>query len=125
MITKQFDLDDVFLMSEIIDKMGLDADVRQVIDQVQTAKLENAQDAKAVGKEVVVGIGVDLIAKFVRNLHKAKKEVKQLIGGMTGKTQDEVSKLSLKDMKDFFAELVSDGEFVDFLKQQGQSSAPK
>ena len=125
MIVKPFDLEDVFTMSEIIDKMGLDADVRNVISQVNVSKLENADDAKALGKEVAVGIGIDLISKFIRNLHKAKNEVKKLIGDMSGKSQDEVSKFSMKDMKEFFAELLGDGEFIDFLKQQGQSIVQK
>ena len=125
MIIKPFDLEDVFTMSEIIDKMGLDADVRNVISQVNVSKLENADDAKALGKEVAVGIGIDLISKFIRNLHKAKNEVKKLIGDMSGKSPDEVSKLSMKDIKEFFSELIGDGEFIDFLKQQGQSIVQK
>lgn len=125
MIIKPFDLEDVFTMSEIIDKMGLDADVRNVIDQVNVSKLENAKDAKALGKEVGLGIGIDLISKFIRNLHKAKNEVKKLIGDMSGKSPEEVSKLSMKDMKEFFSELIGDGEFIDFLKQQGQSIVQK
>lgn len=125
MIIKPFDLEDVFTMSEIIDKMGLDADVRNVISQVNVSKLENADDAKALGKDVAVGIGIDLISKFIRNLHKAKNEVKKLIGDMSGKSPDEVSKLSMKDMKEFFSELIGDGEFIDFLKQQGQSIVQK
>ena len=125
MIIKPFDLEDVFTMSEIIDKMGLDADVRNVISQVNVSKLENADDAKALGKEVAVGIGIDLISKFIRNLHKAKNEVKKLIGDMSGKSPDEVSKLSMKDMKEFFSELIGDGEFIDFLEQQGRSIVQK
>jgi hypothetical protein len=125
MIVKPFDLEDVFTMSEIIDKMGLDADVRNVISQVNVSKLENADDAKALGKEVAIGIGIDLISKFIRNLHKAKNEVKKLIGDMSGKNPDEVSKLSMKDMKEFFSELLGDKEFIDFLKQQGQSIVQK
>lgn len=125
MIIKPFDLEDVFTMSEIIDKMGLDADVRNVISQVNVSKLENADDAKALGKEVGLGIGIDLISKFIRNLHKAKNEVKKLIGDMSGKSPEEISKLSMKDMKEFFSELIGDGEFIDFLKQQGQSIVQK
>ena len=125
MIIKPFDLEDVFTMSEIIDKMGLDADVRNVISQVNVSKLENADDAKALGKEVGLVIGIDLISKFIRNLHKAKNEVKKLIGDMSGKSPEEVSKLSMKDMKEFFSELIGDGEFIDFLKQQGQSIVQK
>ena len=122
MITKEFDIEDVFVMSQIIDKMGLDADVKKIIEQVQTAQLSGKADAQKVGKEVLVAIGVDLIGKFIRNLHKAHKEVKQLIANLTGKTVDEVAKMPLREMKAFFTELAGDGEFIDFLKQQGQST---
>jgi len=122
MIIKEFDLEDVFVMSQIIDKMGLDADVKKIIEQVQTAQLSNKTDAQKVGKEVLVAIGVDLISKFIRNFHKAGKEVKQLIANLTGKTVDEVAKMPLREMKAFFTELAGDGEFIDFLKQQGQST---
>ena len=122
MIIKEFDLEDVFVMSQIIDKMGLDADVKKIIEQVQTSQLSNKTDAQKVGKEVLVAIGVDLIGKFIRNLHKARKEVKQLIANLTGKTVDEVAKMPLREMKAFFVELAGDGEFIDFLKQQGQST---
>lgn len=115
---KKFDLDDVFLMSEIIDKMGIDADVQDVLKQVKTAQLKNAGDAKKLGKEVIVGVGIGLITKMVRNLHKAKEEVKQLISQMTGRTKEEVSAMGISEFKQFFDDLVKDEEFADFLKQQ-------
>lgn len=120
MITKQFDLDDVFLMSEIIDKIGLEADIDKITKQIKATKLENKEDAAKIGKEVAVALGLDLVTKIVRSFHKAKVEVKQLISNLTGMKQEEVSKMSLKQMKDFFSELVSHEEFGDFLKQAGE-----
>lgn len=117
MITKGFDFDDVFIISEIIDKMGLEADIKQLTNATQSSKLENIDDASKLGKEVLMGLGIDLITKIVRNLHKARKEVKKLISSLTGLTEKEVSKMSLKQIKDFFTELVSNEEFEDFLSQ--------
>lgn len=120
MLNKNLDLDDVFLMSEIIDKMGLEADVEKITKQIKTSKLENKKDASTLGKEVAVGLGIDLVTKIVRNLFKAKKEVKQLISNLTGLSSEEVSKLGLKQIKDFFTELVKHEGFDDFLSQAGE-----
>lgn len=120
MIIKDFDLDNVFTISEIIDKMGLEADVEKITKQIKTAKLENKKDATALGKEVVVGLGIDLVTKILRNFFKAKKEVKQLISNLTGLSEKEVSTMNLKQMKEFFTELVQHDGFNDFLSQAGE-----
>jgi hypothetical protein len=117
MITKNFDLDDVFLISEIIDKMGLEADIEKITKTIQTSKLENKLDAAGLGKEIAVGLGIDIVTKMIRNLHKAKTEVKQLISNMTSLGEKEVSKFGVKQIKDFFTELSKHEGFADFLSQ--------
>lgn len=117
MITKDFDLNDVFLMSEIIEKMELDFDVDKVIRKTNVAKLENKKDASKLGKDVALTIGVDLVSKLLKNLHKAQKEIKQLIANLTGKKVAEVEKMGLKDLKQFFTDLVAHEGFSDFLSQ--------
>ena len=116
-IKRDFDLDCVFLMSEILDKMDLGVDADNIIKKTQLAKLENMKDASKFGKEIAVGIGVEMASKIVRNLYKAKNEVKNLIGELTGQTPDEVQKMNLKDIKGFFSELVKHEGFADFLSQ--------
>ena len=125
MIIKSFTLDNVFMVSEIIDKMELEADVDKIIRSIQTSKLESAGDAKSLGKEVAVGIGIDLITKMIRKLHKAKDEVKELICDMTGKPMDEVSKYGIKEIGDFFTELFKSDGIGDFLSQAGASEEKK
>jgi len=98
---RNFNLDDVFLMSEIIDQMGLSVEADKVIKQVKTNKLETKEDAAAVGKEAMMGIGIELVANIAKNLYKAKPAVKQLIGSLSGKTEEEVSKMGIKDIKAF------------------------
>ena len=117
MINKDFDLDDVFLISEIIDKMGLEADIEKITSQIKTSKLKNKTDLTALGKEVAVGLGVDIITKMVRSLFKAKKEVKQLITNLTGLEEKEVSKMGIKQIKEFFTELFAHEGVEDFLQQ--------
>lgn len=125
MIVKHFDLNDVFTISEIIDKMGLEADIDKITKTIKTSSLENKKDASALGKEIAVGIGVDLITKIIRNLHKAKKEVIQLISNMTGKSDEESSKMNLKQMKEFFIELFRTDGIEDFLSVAGGSKDTK
>ena len=119
MITKDFDLEDVFLISEIIDKMGIEADIEKITKTIQTSKLENKKDAAGLGKEIAVGLGIDIVTKIIRNLHKAKKEVKQLVTNMTGLDEKEVSKFGIRQMKEFFTELSKREGFADFLSQAG------
>ena len=95
--------------------MELEIDTDKLIKNTQTTKLENLKDAKALGKEVIVGISIDLSTKFVRNLYKAKNEVKQLIVNLTGLNEEAVSKMKIKDIIKFFEELVSHEDFKDFL----------
>jgi uncharacterized protein YpuA (DUF1002 family) len=117
MITKDFDLDDVFLISEIIDKMGIEADIEKITKTIQTSKLENKKDAAGLGKEIAVGLGIDIVTKIIRNLHKAKAEVKQLISNMTKLSPEDVSKFGIKQIKDFFTELAKQDGFASFLSQ--------
>lgn len=121
MITKKFDLDDVFLISEIIDKMGLEADIEKITKTIQTSKVENKKNAAALGKEVAVGIGIDLVTKILRNFFKAKEEVKQLVSNLTGLDIKDVSKMGIKEIKLFFIELTKSEGFGDFLSQAGVS----
>ena len=118
-IVKDFDLDCVFLMSEILDKMDLGVDADNIIKKTKLAKLENAKDAGKLGREIVVGVGVELAAKMVRNLYKAKKEVKELISNLTGEPVDSVNKMNLKDIKGFFEDLIKHEGFMDFLSDAG------
>lgn len=118
-IVKDFDLECVFLMSEILDKMDLGIDADNIIKKTKLAKLETTKDAGKLGKEIIIGVGVELGAKMVRNLYKAKAEVRKLIGDLTGMSSESVNKMNLKDIKEFFEELVKHEGFADFLSDAG------
>ena len=121
-IVKDFDLECVFLMSEILDKMDLGIDADNIIKKTKLAKLENTKDAGKLGKEIIIGVGVELGAKMVRNLYKAKNEVKQLICDLTGESIETVNKMNVKDITEFFSELAKHEGFGDFLSQAGVST---
>ena len=121
-IVKDFDLECVFLMSEILDKMDLGIDADNIIKKTKLAKLETTKDAGKLGKEIIIGVGVELGAKMVRNLYKAKNEVKQLICDLTGESIETVNKMNVKDITEFFGELAKHEGFGDFLSQAGVST---
>ncbi|MBW8384247.1 MAG: hypothetical protein K0M69_17220 [Youngiibacter sp.] len=116
MIIREMNLEDVFLLSEVIDKVGLQADIDRLTGKVKMNKLESLDDAKEIGKTAVVGIMVDLINKLVSGLHKAKSQVMQLISNLTGQNLDTVAKMNIRQIKEFFTELTSQEQFKDFFK---------
>lgn len=85
---------DVFTLSEIIDKMGLKADINKLFDEAK-----KADDAQAY-------VGGQLMMLMVSRIYKAEKEVYTFFADLTGKTVQEVEDMSLSEMKDLIKELV-------------------
>lgn len=125
MIKRDLDLDATFLFSEILDEMELEVDMTSIISRIKADKLEGKEDAKQLGKELALSIGVDMFAKIAKKMHKAKRPVKEFIAYMTEMNQEEVGRLKLKEMKNFFTELVEHEGFEDFLTQAGASEESK
>lgn len=114
-ITKQIDLDDLFVLSEILDIMDLTTNVEEVIKGINQEEINNMNQAKSAGKQMAVSVFADLAVKVLKKIHLAKSEVYQLISNLTEKPVDEVRKLGLKDLKAFFGELFSNEDVADFL----------
>ena len=121
MIIKDFDLDDVFVMSEILNKTGIILDLGKAIESVKTKGIENLEDLTSAGKELMITVIADVVTSISSAMHKAKPEIKQLIANLTGKSTEEVGKLTLKEIKLFFKELSEREGFLDFLKEAGSS----
>jgi len=119
---KDFTLSEVFLLSAIIDKMDLRIESEKLTKTIKADKLETANDAMAIGREIVLSVGIDIGVKFVSNLHKANKEVTQFIGSVTGKTEESVREMKLKELKQFFVDLSKTEGFSDFFEQAGEST---
>ena len=86
---------DMFLLSEIADKMDIKLDVK--------------------GKSQEE-IGVDLMLFLVKKSHKAKDEIKQLVATLTEKTPEEVSKMSPKQLITSVKEILNQDGVLDFFK---------
>lgn len=116
MIVKEFDLDNVFMLSEIIDKMGLTVKTDKIAGKVKTTKLEDVKDATTIGKEVIVAVGADLAVDFVKNIYKARPQVCKFIADLTDMEVKDVKKMGLKKLKTFFVELVGQEDFRNFFE---------
>ena len=86
---------DMFLLSEIADKMDIKLDVK--------------------GKSQEE-IGVDLMLFLVKKSHKAKDEIKQLVATLTEKTAEEVGKMSPKQLIASIKEILKQDGVLDFFK---------
>lgn len=92
---RKLQTDDMFLLSEIVDKMDL------------------AIDPKGKTQEE---LGTELVVTLVRKAHKAKEEIKELVASLTGKTAEEVGQMSPKEMIDTVSEIMKQDGVLDFFK---------
>ena len=113
---KEFNLEHVFIMSEILDKMDLKVEAEKLSKTVKTQKLEGLEDATTLGKEIIIAIGIEIMTKAISSLHKAQKEITKLIVALTDKTVDEAKSMKLSELKEFFNDLVKNEGFADFFK---------
>jgi len=92
---RELEGNDMFLLSEIADKMDIKLDVK--------------------GKSQEE-IGVDLMLFLVKKSHKAKDEIKQLVATLTEKTSEEVGKMSPKQLITSVKEILKQDGVLDFFK---------
>lgn len=104
---RKLELSDVFKLSEIIDAMGIELDLNNMLDK-----------AKSKEGNVQVNMGAELGFKLVKKVHKAEKLVYKFIADLTGDDMQKVKKYSLKQLIEFFKELFNDEDIVDFFTQE-------
>jgi hypothetical protein len=95
--------DDMYLLSEIADKMDFTLPKAPVMDK------KNMQEAQ---KEY----GMQIITLLIKRLYRAKNEINQLIANVTEKSIDEVSKMSIKETIDTFKKILTQDGVLDFFK---------
>lgn len=104
---RKLELSDVFKLSEIIDAMGIDLDLNELMDKSKNKK----GDTQA-------NMGAEVAFMFIKKIHKAEKLVYKFIADLTGDDVQVVKKYSLKQLIDFFKELFNDDDFSTFFTQQ-------
>jgi nitrous oxidase accessory protein NosD len=99
--------DDVYLLSEILDKMEI-----ELPSQTKIVKgVEVKKDTQEYGKEV--------LTLLIRKIYKAKNEINQLISNLAGLPVEDISKMKIKDTVEAFKQITKQEGFADFLKQNG------
>jgi len=99
---KNISSEEIYILSAIADKMDLDFEMPSTKGKTKE-QLEELQTK--VGKKIMV----DMFKK----LHKAKKEVDELIKALTGK---EAKEMSLIEIKDTITEILKQDGILDFFK---------
>lgn len=99
---REFSFEDSFVLSEILDKTGLQIDLNAYADSAKKNK-----DSQAY-------LGGQLILSLIKKIHLAKNEILKLASDMTGEDIEEVKKWNISKMKEFFSELFSQAGFKDF-----------
>ena len=84
MIIKDFDLDNVFMFSAILDKTGLVLDVQRAINEIGIDEVKDKKDAKELGKSLLVSVGIDIMSKVLTSAYKAKNRDKRTNGRYDG-----------------------------------------
>lgn len=85
--------DDMYILSEILDKMEIDLDV----------KGEEARE-----------VGLKLIYNMVRKVYKARKEVTLFLAQISGRSVQEISELPMGQTIDLFKQALSQDGLIDF-----------
>jgi hypothetical protein len=98
-------IDDAFTFSEIIDKMGIDADLNRLMDE----------GAKK-GQE---WLGGQLVLLVFRKMHKAKDELVGFLASVAEIPAEDLRKKNIVYLKDLFGQVVGDPQFADFFQSAG------
>jgi len=96
---------DIYLLSEIIDKMNMEKPAMPKIKD-ETDKAE----VKKANKEY----GVKLFRLFLRNMYKAKDSINFLLASMTEKSVSDIEKMSGKETLQTVLSLFGNDGFLDF-----------
>lgn len=103
---RKLTLEDAFTLSEVLDKMNIQADLNRLFDE-----------AKKKGSDAQSYLGGQMALLVVKSAYKAKKELYEWISSLSGRTVEEVKSMSLKETTQFMKELFTSEDIGDFFKQ--------
>jgi hypothetical protein len=108
---RKLELEDAFIFSEIVDKMGISTELEKLITEVKSAPQGSYTQETA---------GVKVVVMLFSKMHKAKKEMIAFASSMLGKKPEETAKLNFTELKQVFTELVSSEEFAPFFNSAAE-----
>lgn len=92
--------EDMYLISEIADKTGLELPEINIEQQTELQQTE---------------MGYKLMIMIIKKMYKAKPEINQLLQNVFEKTDEEMEKMKLKETIKLIKELFAKEGFLDFL----------
>jgi phosphopentomutase len=95
----------IFMLSKLLDKIGMDEDLKNVL-------------AGASGKASESEIGTQIILSLGKKIHKAQKEIVDLLADVTGKTAEQIEDLPVKETMELVRKMLSEEGVLDFLHSQ-------
>lgn len=97
-----FILNDAFKLSEIIDVMGIELDLNELLDKAQE------------DKKIKERVGAQIVLLFLKKIHKAQTQIIEFIAEICGEDIETVKQYKPKQIKDFFTNLFKSEDFIDF-----------
>jgi hypothetical protein len=102
--------DDMYLISEIVDKMDLKIpDTHKVVNGARIKKTEDE-------------FGTEIIVQIVKKLYLVKEPLNALLSAVLEKSPEEVKKMPLKESIGEMMKLFGLKEFMDFFKSAGTTN---
>lgn len=96
---------DMFTLSAIVDKMGLDEDIKEILSARKNKKFSDEE------------MGEKLIFSIVKKMYKARVEITQLLADISGKSIKDVENLQLSETIELIKKLLQEEGVMSFLSQ--------
>ncbi len=103
---KQFELDDTFLLSQIINDLDIELDLNDFMDQSKKKSAEY--------------VGGQFFYLLIKRWHKGKKSIPEFIAVMSEISVEEAKKMKIPELKAFFIDLFKQEGIQDFFKSASE-----
>lgn len=101
---------DMFLLSEIIDKSGVKI-------PALTDKIFDSEGKLQIVKKDEEEWGMEILMDLFKKMYKVKTEINTLLASVLGVSVEEIGKMKIKDTKDNLVKLFKQEGVSDFFKQ--------
>lgn len=95
--------DDMYLLSEIIDKMDFD------LPKFPNVKKEDMESAQK-------DYGTAIVTMLLKRIHRARNEINQLMANVSGKSIEEVAQMPIKETFETLKHILKQDGVLDFFK---------
>lgn len=112
---------DVFIMSKIIGKIGLNEfkdclKSEEVVSMIEKIKDEEKENDEEEITKVGIAVFTDVANILFDNLPKAEEDIYRLLSNLSGMTVEEVKNTDMVTFMDMVFELVQKEQFKDFFQ---------